>query len=135
MNIPIAIVAGEPNSISSEIIFKAWKLRKKFIHKPFIIIGSINLLQAQKKRLKYNIKIKNIGSNFSLKDFNKDELLVYNVEYKQKKPFQNITICSKKYILKCFDVATNLVKNKKILGIINCPISKEILFKNTASEI
>ena len=35
MNLPIAIVAGEPNSISSEIIFKAWKLRKKFIHKPW----------------------------------------------------------------------------------------------------
>tara|TARA_Y100000590_G_scaffold372465_1_gene435547 strand:- start:280 stop:1248 length:969 start_codon:yes stop_codon:yes gene_type:complete len=129
MNLPIAIVAGEPNSISSEIIFKAWKLRKKFIHKPFIIIGSVDLLKAQKKKLKYNIKIKNIGPDFNLKNFNKDELLVYNVQFKQKKPFQNITIRSKKYILKCFDVATNLVKNKKILGIINCPVSKEILFK------
>ena len=41
MTKPIAIIAGEPNSISSEIIFKCWKLRKKFKHKPFIIIGSI----------------------------------------------------------------------------------------------
>ena len=39
MKKPIAIIAGEPNSISSEIIFKCWKLRKKFKHKPFIIIG------------------------------------------------------------------------------------------------
>ena len=29
----IAIIAGEPNSISSEIIFKTWKFRKKYIHK------------------------------------------------------------------------------------------------------
>jgi len=34
---PIAIIAGEPNSISSEIIFKSWKLRKKYRHKPFFI--------------------------------------------------------------------------------------------------
>ena len=45
----IAIVAGEPNSISSEIIFKTWLLKKKFQHKPFIIIGNINLLNLQKK--------------------------------------------------------------------------------------
>ena len=37
MKKPIVIIAGEPNSISSEIIFKCWKLRKKFKLKPFII--------------------------------------------------------------------------------------------------
>jgi len=41
----IAIIAGEPNSISSEIIFKTWRLTKK----NFIIIGSIKLLELQKK--------------------------------------------------------------------------------------
>ena len=46
---PVAIIAGEPNSISSEIIFKAWKLRKKYKFKNFILIGSIKLLQSQKK--------------------------------------------------------------------------------------
>ena len=39
MNKSIAIIAGEPNSISSEIIFKSWKLRNQFIHKPFFVIG------------------------------------------------------------------------------------------------
>ena len=46
---PIAIVSGEPNSISSEIIFKAWKLRKKFKLKQIIVVGNINLLNLQKK--------------------------------------------------------------------------------------
>ena len=45
----LALIAGEPNSISSEIIFKIWKLRKKFNHKPFFIIGNIDLLNKQKK--------------------------------------------------------------------------------------
>ena len=58
MTKPIAIIAGEPNSISSEIIFKSWKLRKRYIHKPLIVIGSIQLLNLQKKKLKYRIKIK-----------------------------------------------------------------------------
>ena len=52
MNKPIAIIAGEPNSISSEIIFKSWKLRKKYIHKPLFVIGSIQLLNLQKKKIK-----------------------------------------------------------------------------------
>ncbi len=45
----IAIIAGEPNSISSEIIFKSWKKRKQYIHKPLLVIGSIHLLNLQKK--------------------------------------------------------------------------------------
>ena len=55
MNKSIAIIAGEPNSISSEIIFKSWKLRKRYIHKPFFIVGSIKLLNLQKKKTKLSI--------------------------------------------------------------------------------
>ena len=51
MNKPIAIIAGEPNSISSEIIFKSWKLKNQFVHKPLLIIGSIKLLNLQKKKI------------------------------------------------------------------------------------
>ena len=129
MTKPIAIIAGEPNSISSEIIFKSWKLRKRYIHKPLIIIGSIELLNLQKKRLRYSIKIKEIKSNFNASDLNKNALPVYNVKYTQKKPFQRISSKSNTYIYKCFDIATSLIKSKKILGLINCPVSKEFLFK------
>tara|TARA_B110000014_G_C19898811_1_gene465009 strand:- start:343 stop:504 length:162 start_codon:yes stop_codon:yes gene_type:complete len=52
MNKSIAIIAGEPNSISSEIIFKSWILRKKHKYKPLFIIGSIRLLNLQKKKIK-----------------------------------------------------------------------------------
>ena len=129
MTKPIAIIAGEPNSISSEIIFKSWKLRKRYIHKPLIIIGSIRLLNLQKKRLRYSIKIKEIKNNFNANDLNKNALPVYDVKYTQKKPFQRISSKSNTYIYKCFDIATSLIKSKKILGLINCPVSKEFLFK------
>ena len=49
MKKPIAIIAGEPNSVSSEIIFKSWKLRKQYIHKPLMVIGNIQLLNLQMK--------------------------------------------------------------------------------------
>ena len=130
MNKPIAIIAGEPNSISSEIIFKCWKLKKKYIHKPLFIIGSVQLLNLQMKQLKYKIKIKKINKHFKIRDLNEIELPVYDIDYTQKKPFEKISSKSNKYIFKCFEVALKFVNDKKILGFINCPISKEYLFKN-----
>ena len=130
MSKPIAIIAGEPNSISSEIIFKCWKLKKKYIHKPLFIIGSVQLLNLQMKQLKYKIKIKKINKHFKIRDLNEIELPVYDIDYTQKKPFEKISSKSNKYIFKCFEVALSFVKDEKIIGFINCPISKEYLFKN-----
>ena len=129
MNKSIAIIAGEPNSISSEIIFKSWQIRKKYTHRPMFVIGSIKTLSLQKKKLNFQIKIKKIDNNFRISDLRTNELPVLNIDYIQKKPFEKISEKSNKYILKCFDKAFELIKNKKILGFVNCPISKEFLFK------
>jgi|TARA_Y100000310_G_scaffold319086_1_gene373906 4-hydroxythreonine-4-phosphate dehydrogenase len=130
MNKPIAIIAGEPNSISSEIIFKSWKLKNQYIHKPLFIIGSIRLLNLQKKKLKYQINIKKINDGFRINDLKGEKLPVYDIEYNQKKPFEKISNKSNRYILKCFDTAIKFAQDKKIFGFINCPISKEHLFRN-----
>jgi 4-hydroxythreonine-4-phosphate dehydrogenase len=132
---PIAIIAGEPNSISSEIIFKSWMLRNKFIHKPFFIIGNIELLNKQKKKLNYKIKLKEINNSFTIRDLRGSALPVYNVNFKQKKAFEKISPRSNKYIFKCFDIAIYLAKKKRIQGLINCPISKQTLFKNSDTGI
>ena len=134
MNKSIAIIAGEPNSISSEIIFKNWQIRKQYVHKPLFIIGSVWLLNLQKKKLNYKIKIKKIDNNFTINDLKSNELPVFDIEYKQKKPFEKISSKSNKYILKCFNQAIKLIESKKILGFINCPISKEFLFKKKISR-
>ena len=130
MKKPIAIIAGEPNSISSEIIFKSWKLRKKHTYKPLIVIGSFHLLNLQRKKLKYRIKLRKVRDSFLISKHNRHELMVYDVKYMQRLPFQKISNRSNKYIFNCFDIAINLLKNKRILGFINCPIAKEFLFKN-----
>ena len=129
MNKPIAIIAGEPNSISSEIIFKSWKLRKKYSHKPFFIIGSLKLLNLQKKKLKHQLKMIKINENISMKNLNSSHLGVYDIKYNQKKSFEKISKKSNNYIFECFNVALKFAKDKKILGFINCPISKESLFR------
>tara|TARA_Y100000590_G_scaffold464384_1_gene633695 strand:- start:4204 stop:5175 length:972 start_codon:yes stop_codon:yes gene_type:complete len=129
MKKPIAIIAGEPNSISSEIIFKIWKKKNKYKHKPILIIGSAQLLNLQKKKLKYKIPIKILNSNFKQKDLLGNMLPVYNISYNQKRPFEKLSYKSNKYIFNCFNIALKLIKEKKILGLINCPVAKEFLFK------
>ena len=131
----IAIIAGEPNSISSEIIFKIWKLRKKYKHNSLIVIGSSYLFNLQKKKLKSNIEIKDIDNNFNIRDLIGNKLPIYNVNYKQKKAFQKESSISNKYIFKCFETAIKMFFEKKIIGFINCPISKEYLLKKKYSGI
>ena len=79
MNKSIAIIAGEPNSISSEIIFKSWQIRKKYTHRPMFVIGSIKTLSLQKKKLNFQIKIKKIDNNFRISDLRTNELPVLNI--------------------------------------------------------
>ena len=43
MNKKILLVAGDPLSINTEIIFKAWKSLSKKIKKNVILIGNFNL--------------------------------------------------------------------------------------------
>ena len=135
MQNPIAIIAGEPNSISSEIIFKAWRLRKKYKLKNFIVIGSVKLLTSQKNNLKIKIPLEVVEKDFNTNNLKKNKLFILNVNYKQNKAFEKISTKSNKYIFNCFREAINLIKMNKISGIINCPVAKETLFKNRNSGI
>ena len=125
-NSPLLIVLGEPNSIFSEILFKSYK--KKIIQKfnrPIVIIGSENLLRQQMKVLKYSIKVKKINS-FDLKklNLNKKYINIFNVDYKFKKIFGNISNKSNNYINNCFKIALKLLNKKSAFALINGPVSK-----------
>ena len=128
MTQPIAIVAGEPNSISSEIIFKSWKSIRKYKHKPIVVIGSIKLLEMQREKLNFKINIQKIDLNFKKNNLSKNKLNVIDVSFNQATPFKKISSKSNEYIFKCFELALILINKKKVLGLINCPVSKEFLF-------
>jgi len=122
----IGIVAGEPNSINSEIIVKAWKKTKN--KKNLFIIGNFLLLKKQISKI--GLKIKLIEINKIEQYIDKNKLNILNVPLKFKSPFKIANIDTKKYVLKCLDVAHDLAINKKIKGFINAPIDKKI-FNNT----
>jgi len=73
--------------------------------------------------------MKKIYNNFKKKDLMGNALPIYDIKYSQKKPFEKISDKSNNYIFKSFDTAIKLAKTNKIQGFINCPVSKETLFK------
>src|SRR6056300_207564 len=97
----IAITAGEPESINSEIIAKTWnKIRFK---NKLLIIGNYSLLKNQFKKFKLNILDVKIS---------------------------NSSISKRKYILDCIDLAHKFSLKGKIKGFITAPINKNVLGKN-----
>ena len=127
----ICIIAGEPNSINTEIIAKVWRKKKDFRKYNIFVVGSYDLIKKQLKIININIKIKKIENieNIEKKDFDK-RLLILDVPLKFKDPFKVPTQNKRNYLTKSFNTAINLAKNKKILGFINCPINKLETFGN-----
>jgi 4-hydroxythreonine-4-phosphate dehydrogenase len=115
----IAITAGEPESINSEIIAKTWN-KIQFKNK-LLVIGNYNLLKNQFKKLNFKLPLHLIRE---LKDFRKEKLNILDVK------FSNNSISKKKYILDCIDLAHEFSLKKKFKGFVNTPISKNVLGKN-----
>ena len=53
---PIVVSMGEPSGISSEIILKAWKSRKKYNLYPFFLVDNIYKIERMINYLKFNIE-------------------------------------------------------------------------------
>ena len=125
---PIIIVAGEPNSIFFEILFKVYKKIK--IKSPLILIASQKLLYLQMKKLNFKKKIKVINQE-KIKDYklNNDSINLINVDIDQKRAFEKISNKSNEYIKKCFDIAIALIKSDFSNRLINGPISKKNFLK------
>ena len=122
--ISFGIVLGEPNSINSEILAKSSAIKSSSI-----IIGSYELLKSQLAILKIKRKIRKINKTEDIKK-NDAVINVLDIPLKFKKPFNVSRKESSKYVKKCLLVSHNLCLQKKIKGIINCPINKKNLFKN-----
>ncbi len=129
----IIIVAGEPNSINSEIIAKSWKSKSKNLRNRIIIIGNYELIKYQLKILKISIplnKIKKIDGFLS-----KNKLNILDIPLKFKNPFKINSKDIRKYLFLCFEYAHKISKQKKTAGFINCAINKKILFQDNSTGI
>ena len=130
---PIIIVAGEPNSIFFELFFK---VIKKKIKSPIILIASKKLILKQAKILKEKISL-NITTEFEIlnKKNNLKKINLINVDFKQTSGFSKITSKSNQYITNCFDIAIRLLKNNLSQKLINGPISKKTFLKKKYNGI
>ena len=125
---PIIVVAGEPNSIFSEIFFKSLKIKK--FNSPIILIASYNLIKLQMKKLNIHKKIRLIKT-LDLKDkrLNNKKINLIDVTFRQKKAFDKISNKSNNYIKKSFDIALKILNKKISNKFINGPISKKFFLK------
>ena len=130
---PIIIVAGEPNSIFFELFFK---VIKKKIRSPIILIASKNIITKQAKILKQKISfnITNESEIIKKKD-NLKKINLIDIDFKQVSGFDKITSKSNHYISSCFDVAIKLLKNNVSNKFINGPISKKTFLKKKYNGI
>ena len=125
---PIIVVAGEPNSIFSEIFLKSINYKK--FKSPIILIASLDLIKLQMKKLKMNKKIRLVNfGNLKNCQLDNSKINLINVNFSQKKPFDKISNKSNEYIKKSFDVALKILNEKITNKFINGPVSKKFFLK------
>tara|TARA_E500000178_G_scaffold353125_1_gene418211 strand:- start:420 stop:1385 length:966 start_codon:yes stop_codon:yes gene_type:complete len=121
----IIIVAGDPISINSEIIFKSWKKIDNSLKKKIVVIANFKLIEKQFKKLKYSanlVKIKNIHENPA-----PHLLKILDIKLKFKNPFKIKKNNLKNFVSSSMNLAHKLSLTNEIIGMINCPINKNVL--------
>ena len=130
---PIIIVAGEPNSVFFELFFK---VIKKKINSPIVLIASKQLISKQAKILKKKISFSITNELEVIKNKNNlKKINLIDVDFNQSTAFSKITSKSNNYITKCFDIAIKLLKNNVSNKFINGPISKKTFLKKKYNGI
>ena len=123
----IILISGDPNSVNSEIIFKAWKKISNKIKKKVYLIANYNLIRKQFKELKYSTKI--LKTNDINQNFSSNSLKILDLDLKFKNPFKVSRKSASKFIINSLNLAHNIALKKDILGIVNCAINKKLLNK------
>jgi 4-hydroxythreonine-4-phosphate dehydrogenase len=129
---PIIIVAGEPNSIFFELFFK---VIKKKIRSPIILIASKKLIVKQAKILKKRIDFSVTNEFEIVKKSKLKKINLIDVDFKQSSGFSKISDKSNQYIENCFDIAIKLLKKDISNKFINGPISKKTFLKKKFNGI
>ncbi len=112
------IFLGDCDSINIEIICRSNNLLKNKIK--YILIGNIDDLQKYLKKIKSNLKLKEIIDPYDFKEVDKNFLNIYNVNDVSSEKFKNL--------LNQIKIA-NFICNKTGLDLITMPIDKSLFKK------
>ena len=123
----IIIISGDPVSINSEIIYKSIKRLKKNIKKKIYLISNIKLMSSQLKKLKLKLNIQQV-KNFNEK-VEGDKIKLINVKLNFNKPFNIQKREASSFVHNCLNLAHKFANKENNIGIINCPINKDLFKK------
>ncbi len=121
----IILICGDPHSINTEIIFKTWSRLNSFLRNNIYLVGNYKLISNQLIKLKKKViiqEVKSIHDNVKSSKFK-----IIDIPLKFKNPYKISRSESSKYVLKSLDLAHKLALDKKVKGIINCPINKKLI--------
>ncbi len=121
----IVIVAGDPNSINTEIILKVWKKLSFSLRKNIYIIGNGDLIKKQFLKLKTKLPV-TILQKFEEHKITKN-LKIINIPLNFKDPFNVPKKSASKYVFNSLNLAHSLARNYDVKGLINCPINKKLI--------
>ena len=123
----ICIIAGDPNSINSELVFKCWKNLNLNIRKRIVLIGNYDLIDKQKRKLKFKTNLSKVTNINNIKGSN--SLNIVDLPLKFKNCFNVPKNEASKHVIHCLNFAHSLCEKKIIKTFINCPIDKNLIKK------
>ena len=122
---PIIIVAGEPNSIFTEIFLKI--IQKKKFKSPIVLICSKKILFKQLRALKENLYFNEIDrKKIFLNNLKFKKLNLIDIDFDQNKAFQKISSNSNKYIEKSFEIGLKIMKSGISKNLLTVQFQKKI---------
>ncbi len=123
-NKAIIVVAGDPESVFFEIFFKSIKIKK--YKSPIVLICSLKLLRQNMINLRFKKDLKLLNVN-RINEYNLNNKVINVIDIDLKKSLIKVKNkqLSRNYILKSFELAFKLIKNKFTHKLINGPINKE----------
>lgn len=125
----IIILSGDPNSINSEIIYKSWIKLNNSIKKKLFLVTNLNLFNHQLDILNLKLKLSKVKNlNDKILD---NSLKIIDIDINYKNPFKVDKTEASRFVLKSLNFAHDLaLKNKNVVGFVNCAINKNLLGKS-----
>ena len=130
MNKPIVISMGEPAGIATEIILKAWILRKKHQLYPFLLIDDFKKVELVNELFNFGVKLKKISEPSQAKSLFPKALPIIDISKKLKFDLGLPDTQNSQFVLSSIKQCTKLVLEDKCCAMVTLPICKETLIKS-----
>ena len=124
---PIVVSMGEPSGISSEILIKAWKQRKKYNLQPFFLIDNFERVNSLKKILDLSFNSALIDKPSDAYKFFSTHLPIYNIGKRISFELGIPNKVNSSLIIESIEKSFDFVLDKKAKGLLTLPVCKKTL--------